>query len=257
MDQAVIPSAIDLLRAAIRCDMAYMEPSWMARDTQVRVTVEGGIQYLSTAGTNSGADVRSDIEIGWVTRSVLGVVRKGFADAWDPLRDAGPGALGLSRDLPVVLNAHSLGVPVAQYFAVTLLNAGFAVLGGAGFGSPTGWDKDGGLYPDMTWWNVKNGHDPVAGRPWLLWPGTAGGQWLQIDDDRIREGMRHPARRSLLPWRDVQNHLLDGPRGYIETLGRCAVKAGEVSDWRKLPEVVEWALSVARFNARGRRPLLA
>lgn len=247
--------ALRALRNAIRCDMAYMEPTLMFRGAQARVTIEDGVQYFAGAGTNDRGDVLNDLAITWRHRDGLGKVRNGFADAFDPLRDllveGGVEALGLNPELPTVVVCHSLGVPVLQFLVPRLVAKGMKIVYGEGFGSPTGWKRPAWAFPTIPWTNYKNAFDVVAGRPWLLFPGTAGENWLQIDAPTIRPGMRHPAAKTWPLSRPADNHRLRGKFGYIQQLGNCVG-----FDWRSEPWAREWAVAVVAYEDRGEKPLL-
>jgi len=257
---------LETLRNAIRCDLAYMEPTWMARDAQVFVEVVNGVQHLAVAGTNSLTDAFRDALLTWVERDSLGYVRNGFADSWDALRDALPIDLNLAPELPVRLRAHSLGAPIAQYMVPVLQARGFRVLDGEDFGSPTGWKAPITTWPRIPWTHWKNGYDPVAMRPWrnlLPWRPSKGccpGEWKQIHKGAVRPKVFSPAASLVHLLQMNDNHRLNDPRGYIQNFGaacdREAAARGIVFSWRDLPEARRWAAAVVAFEDRGRQPLL-
>lgn len=252
----MIADPLRALRAAMRCDLAYMEPTYGPnRDAQAYVEVIDGVQHFAIAGTNSLVDLWHDLNFGWAHRDALGTVRRGFANAWDPFRDAlneaGPEAFGLDRGLPVVVECHSLGVPIAQYLTGALRNQ-MPVLYVEGFGGPTGWRRPAAyppLVPCMIW---KNGFDIVAGRPWLLGgrDGICPGTIIQFQNGSILSAVHHPSKFVLHPIVAGANHRLQGPQGYIHQLGRLAEAMKMTTDWRTLPEAARWFAAVSRWEER-------
>lgn len=246
----MIPDALRAMRAAIRCDMAYMEPTFgPTRDAQGYLEVVDGMQHFAIAGTNSPGDVLRDISLIWRMRAALGMVRKGFADAWDPFRDAGIDGLGLTRTMPLILEGHSLGAVIAQYLSKWIASrmqlAGFET-----FGCPTGWQYKDAMPRGIDGMNWKNRFDIVAGRPWLIKAGYAPGTWVQIDDGEIKPELYHPSNSSLHPFTAAENHKLQGENGYVYQLGKLAEAQGRTRSWREEPEVVRWFEAVEEWKRR-------
>lgn len=239
------PDPLRALRAAIRCDAAYMEPTWSSRDAQAFLEVVDGVQHFAVAGTNSVRDAMRDVLLVFAHRARCGDVRKGFADAWDPMRDALPAGLGLRQDLPLVLEAHSLGGPIAQYQALELAAIGFDIRYVETFGCPTGWRAtdlyDAAGIPSVNW---KNEYDIVAGTPHL--DGKCPGTWYQLMPGRITTEPVSAADGFLHPFLAIENHMLEGIHGYIETLGT------HVPGWRDLPEARAHFARVKRWNEKNR-----
>ncbi len=240
-----MPDVRRALLNAMRVDAAYMEPTWTGGDAQIFVEVSTGLQYVAIAGTNSLLDAWRDILLTFQHREICGEVRDGFADSWDPLRDASLEELGIDRNIPTALACHSLGVPVGQYQALEFRKRGVNVVYVEGFGGPSGFAGDAPKYreaciPTTIW---KNGFDIVAGRPRSS--GCCPGDHVQIHNGKILPKVYHPSLSFLHPFQMAANHRLQGPRGYVETLGRA-----NGYGWRAWPEAVRWREQVARWEAR-------
>ncbi len=208
------------LANARRCNRAYLAPSWRRANAQILIEIVGGIQYVAVAGTNDPRDVLCDIALlPFVSRVQLGTIRKGFADAWEPVRDHLVSSNLLDPLYPTFLTCHSLGVPIAEGMIPVLQDLGFDVLGCEGFGAPAAWGMAGKKaiesrrVPILEW---KNHSDPVAGNPDAL--GWSVGDRAQITDGKIYPVWTSPVACLRDPITATKYHLLEGDLGYIHQL---------------------------------------